>query len=106
MPSFFPCSKFHLSPEVPSTPETDPCSRVKEYLLDLSRELVDNKDKVTLRETSGEPTNVVELRADKDEIGKLIGRKGRTADALRTVLNCAAARFDKRYVLHIMDEVE
>jgi uncharacterized protein len=88
---FFLASTFCSQTSETSSAELDPCARIKQYILDLSKELVDNKETVSLRETSGEPTNVVELKVDKDEIGKLIGRKGRTADALRTVLNSAVA---------------
>jgi uncharacterized protein len=81
----------------------DLLTNVKTFILDLSKELVDNKEKVLLKETFVEPASIVELHVDKEDIGKLIGRKGRTADALRTILNAAALKQDKRFILHIME---
>ena len=47
---------------------------------------------------------MIELKVAKEDIGKVIGRGGRTAEAMRTLLNCAAAKTNKRYTLHILDE--
>lgn len=66
--------------------------------------LVDETERVQVTEVSGNQTNIVELKVAKADIGKVIGRQGRTADAIRTIINCAAAKFSKRYILEIIDE--
>jgi predicted RNA-binding protein YlqC (UPF0109 family) len=66
--------------------------------------LVDETERVEVTEVAGSQTSVIELKIGKGDIGKVIGRQGRTADAIRTIVNCAAAKFSKRYILEIIDE--
>ena len=77
---------------------------MKELVEFIARSLVDEVGKIEISEISGSQTNIIELKVAKEDIGKVIGRQGRTADAIRTILNCAAAKISKRYILQIIDE--
>jgi len=77
---------------------------MKELVEYVAKSLVDLDEKVEVTEITGSQTNVIELKVAKEDIGKVIGRQGRTADAIRTILNCAAAKVSKRYILQIIDE--
>lgn len=79
-------------------------SPMKELIDYIARSLVDNADRIEINEITGAQTNVIELKVAKEDIGKVIGRNGRTADAIRTILNCGAAKLNKRYILQIIDE--
>jgi hypothetical protein len=70
----------------------------------ISKALVDEVGRIEISEIQGNQTNIIELKVAKEDIGKVIGRQGRTADAIRTILNCAAAKMSKRYILQIIDE--
>ena len=70
----------------------------------IAEALVDETAKIEIHEIEGNQTNIIELKVAKEDIGKVIGRQGRTADAIRTILNCAAAKLSKRYILQIIDE--
>ncbi len=65
--------------------------------------LVDNPGEVSVTEIEGEQTSVIELRVAKEDIGKVIGKKGRNAQAIRTILSAASAKHKKRAVLEIAD---
>ena len=69
----------------------------------IARSLVDLPDQVTVNEIEGEKTTILELRVDEDDLGKIIGRHGRTAKAMRTVINAAATKERKRAVLEILE---
>ena len=77
---------------------------MKELVEFVARALVDDIGRIEISEVSGNQTNIIELKVAKEDIGKVIGRQGRTADAIRTILNCAAAKVNKRYILQIIDE--
>jgi predicted RNA-binding protein YlqC (UPF0109 family) len=77
---------------------------MRELIDFVAKSLVDNVDSVEINEIAGTQTNVIELKVAKEDVGKVIGRNGRTADAIRTILNCGAAKLNKRYILHIIDE--
>jgi predicted RNA-binding protein YlqC (UPF0109 family) len=77
---------------------------MKELIDYIAKSLVDNSERVEINEIAGTQTNVIELKVAKEDVGKVIGRNGRTADAIRTILNCGAAKLNKRYILHIIDE--
>ena len=69
------------------------------------RKLVDKPDSVQLTEEEREANKVVfELKVDPEDVGKVIGRKGRTANAIRTLLSAVAAREGKRAILEIVDK--
>lgn len=70
----------------------------------IAKALVDEVERIEITEITGNQTNIIELKVAKEDIGKVIGRQGRTADAIRTILNCAAAKLSKRYILQIIDE--
>ncbi len=77
---------------------------MKELVEYIAKALVDEVGRIEISEIAGNQTNIIELKVAKEDIGKVIGRQGRTADAIRTILNCAAAKLSKRYILQIIDE--
>jgi hypothetical protein len=78
-------------------------SELKDLMVYISKALVDMPDKVEVNEISGEQTTVIELKVDKTDLGKVIGKQGRTARALRTILNAASTKLRKRSVLEIIE---
>ena len=74
-----------------------------ELMEHMAKALVDNPEKVVVEEIKGKNTSVIELRVAKEDVGKVIGKKGRNADALRTILGAAATKQGKTYVLEIID---
>jgi predicted RNA-binding protein YlqC (UPF0109 family) len=77
---------------------------MKKLVAYIAEALVDETGSININEIEGNQTNIIELKVAKSDIGKVIGRQGRTADAIRTILNCAAAKVNKRYILQIIDE--
>ena len=69
----------------------------------ISQALVDNPDQVEVTEVIGEQTSVIELRVAKEDLGKVIGKQGRTAKAIRTILSATSAKVHKRAVLEIIE---
>lgn len=78
-------------------------SELKDLIQYVSKALVDMPDSVVVNEVSGEQTTVIELKVDKSDLGKVIGKQGRTARALRTILNAASTKLRKRSVLEIIE---
>ena len=76
---------------------------MKELNKYISQSLVDNPDKVEVTEIIGEQTSVIELRVAKEDLGKVIGKQGRTAKAIRTILSATSAKMHKRAVLEIIE---
>lgn len=76
---------------------------MKELVEGIAKALVDNSDAVEVGEIEGEQTTVIELKVDKDDIGKVIGKQGRTARAMRTILGAASTKIGKRTVLEILE---
>ena len=76
---------------------------MKELVKYIAQSLVDNQDKVEVTEIVGEQTSVIELRVAKEDLGKVIGKQGRTAKAIRTILSAASAKIHKRAVLEIIE---
>jgi hypothetical protein len=76
---------------------------MKELVEFVAKALVDHPEAVEVREVEGEKTTIIELKVADDDVGKVIGRQGRTARALRTVLAAAATRVRKRAVLEIIE---
>ena len=74
-----------------------------ELVGEMAKALVDSPDKVIVHELKGQNTSVIELRVAKEDVGKVIGKKGRNAEALRTILGAAAMKERKNYVLEIID---
>jgi len=78
-------------------------SAMKELLEEIARALVDNPEDVQVTEVEGEQTTVLELRVREEDLGKVIGRQGRTARAIRTLLSAAGMKIHKRFVLEILE---
>ncbi len=76
---------------------------IKDLVEFIAQALVDRPEDVSVNEVEGEQTSVIELRVAKDDMGKVIGKQGRTARAIRTVLNAAATKARKRVVLEIVE---
>ena len=76
---------------------------MKELILYIAKALVDNPDQVVVEEITTQQTLVLELRVAKEDLGKVIGKKGRTAQAMRTILSCASAKEKKRGILEIVE---
>ncbi len=76
---------------------------MKELIEYIAKVLVDNPDEVKVTELEGKQTSVVELRVAKEDLGKVIGKQGRTARAMRTILGAASAKMKKRSVLEILE---
>jgi predicted RNA-binding protein YlqC (UPF0109 family) len=69
----------------------------------MAKALVDKPDAVSVRETDGEKTTIIELRVAQEDLGKVIGKQGRTARSMRTILNAAGTKLGKRCVLEILE---
>ena len=69
----------------------------------IAKALVDNPDQVQVRSVDGEQVTVLELRVHPTDLGKVIGRQGRTAKAMRTLLGAAGMKLHKRYTLEILE---
>ena len=76
---------------------------MKGLILMIVKSLVDKPDEVDLQEVIGEKTTVLELRVAKEDLGKVIGKQGKTARAMRTILNATATKLKKRAVLEIIE---
>jgi uncharacterized protein len=69
----------------------------------IAKALVDDMDQVTVREVEGENVTVIELRVGPGDLGKVIGKQGRTARAIRTILNANATKLRRRAILEIIE---
>lgn len=76
---------------------------MKELIAYIAKALVDKPDEVTVTEIEGEQTSVLELKVAKEDLGKVIGKQGRTARAMRTILSAASTKIKKRSVLEIIE---
>jgi len=77
--------------------------KMKEFLETLAKNLVDNPDRVEVSEVLGDGVNILKLKVAKEEIGLVIGKNGRTAEALRILLNAVGAKAGKKLVLEIIE---
>ena len=78
-------------------------SSLKEVVETIAKALVDSPDEVAVNEIDGEATTVLELRVATQDLGKVIGKQGRTAKAIRTLLRAAGMKLKKRFVLEILE---
>ena len=78
-------------------------TQMDELVTQIVRSLVDNPQDVLVNAVEGNHTTVLELRVAKEDIGKVIGKQGRTAQALRTLIGAVSAKIRKRTVLEIVD---
>ena len=76
---------------------------MKELIIYIAKALVDNPDQVEVLEVKGGQTSVLELKVAKEDLGKVIGKQGRTARAMRTILSAASTKIKKRTVLEIVE---
>ncbi len=76
---------------------------MRELIEYIAKSLVDRPEDVSVKETQGEKTTIVELRVAQEDLGKVIGKQGRTARAMRTILNAAGTKMGKRCVLEILE---
>ena len=77
---------------------------LKDLVQYLAKALVSNPEAVEIKESANDEAQVLELRVAKEDLGRIIGRQGRTAKSIRTLLNAAAARDNRRVVLEIVEE--
>ena len=75
----------------------------KELLELIAKALVDNPEEVSVSEVGGEQTTILELRVAQEDLGKVIGKQGRTARAIRTILSAAGMKLRKRFHLEIIE---
>ena len=76
---------------------------IKDLITYIAKSLVDQPDLVKVTEIEGEITSVIELSVAKEDIGKIIGKQGKTATAIRTIMNAASKKMKRRSVLEIID---
>ncbi|HLV96755.1 MAG TPA: KH domain-containing protein [Candidatus Acidoferrales bacterium] len=76
---------------------------MKELVEEIAKALVDKPEHVQVRAVEGEQVTVLELRVDPEDLGKVIGRQGRTAKAIRTLLGAAGMKLKKRFTLEILE---
>ena len=77
---------------------------MKEFVQLLAKRLVNNPDAVEVKETQGDAASVLELHVAREDLGRVIGKQGRTAQSLRTLLNAVAARTNHKVVLEIVED--
>ena len=76
---------------------------MKDLIIYIVKALVDQPEKISIEEIEGEHTNVLELSVAKSDMGMIIGKQGRNAQAIRTILSAAAGKTRKRYILEIVE---
>ena len=76
---------------------------MKELIAYIAKALVDKPEEVGVTEIAGVQTSVIELKVAKEDLGKVIGKQGRTARAMRTILSAASTKINKRSVLEIIE---
>jgi uncharacterized protein len=78
------------------------CCSMKELVEIMARSLVDKPEAVSVNEIGGAHSSILELKVAKEDIGKIIGKQGRTADAMRIIISAVSAKMNKRSVLEII----
>ena len=76
---------------------------MKDLIAYIAKALVDKPEEVVVTEIRGQQTSVIELKVAKEDLGKVIGKHGRTALAIRTILNAVSTKMKKRSVLEIIE---
>ena len=76
---------------------------MKDLIAYIAKSLVDKPEEVVVSEIIGEQTSVIELKVAKEDLGKVIGKQGKTARAMRTILSAASTKLNKRSVLEIIE---
>jgi hypothetical protein len=107
MAAFWSRKNRENSEQPPATPEEvtqdTSVSELKEFVEFIAKSLVDYPEQVEVRRIDGEKTMVFELKLNKSDIGKIIGKNGRTIRAIRTLLTTTAAKHGQRAVLEILE---
>ncbi|MEE9165360.1 MAG: KH domain-containing protein [Nitrospinota bacterium] len=76
---------------------------MKELIEFIAKSLVENSEQVEVREVQGDRTTIIELKVAQEDMGKIIGKQGKTARSIRTLLNATAAKVKKKAVLEILE---
>lgn len=76
---------------------------MKNLIAYIAKALVDDPDEVMVTEINGTQSSVIELKVSKDDVGKIIGKQGRTVVAIRTILNAASMKLRKRCILDLVE---
>ena len=76
---------------------------MQELITYIAQALVDNPEEVSVRTLEGNQTSVLELKVAKEDVGKVIGKQGRTAQSMRVLLNAVSSKLNKRFVLEILE---
>ena len=76
---------------------------MREFILHIAQALADRPEEVQVREVEGEQTSVIELKVAKGDLGKVIGKQGRTARAMRIILSASSTKLRKRALLEIIE---
>ena len=76
---------------------------MKELVTEIAKALVDIPDEVSVKEITGEQVTVLELRVAPSDLGKVIGKQGRTARSIRTLLGAAGMKLNRRFTLEILE---
>jgi predicted RNA-binding protein YlqC (UPF0109 family) len=76
---------------------------MKELITLIAKALVDKPEEVEVQEIQGSQTTVIELKVAKEDLGKVIGKRGRTAQSIRTILTAASTKINKRCVLELVE---
>ena len=76
---------------------------IKKLVEDIAKALVDTPDEVAVREVNGEQATILELRVAPSDLGKIIGKQGRTARSIRTLLGAASMKLNHRFTLEILE---
>jgi predicted RNA-binding protein YlqC (UPF0109 family) len=77
---------------------------MKDLVTFLAKQLVNHPEAVEVKETQGDTASVLELKVAKEDIGRVIGKQGRTAKSIRTILNAVASRTNRKVVLEIIED--
>jgi uncharacterized protein len=77
---------------------------MKELVEFLAKHLVNHPEAVEVKETQGDTASILELRVAKEDLGRVIGKQGRTAKSIRTLLNAAASRTNRKVILEIVED--
>ena len=76
---------------------------MRDLVIDIAKALVDSPDEVDVKEVAGEQVTVLELRVAPSDLGKVIGKQGRTARSIRTLLGAAGMKLNRRFTLEILE---
>ena len=77
---------------------------MRNLIVTILEALVDNPSGIKISEVEGESTRIVEVQVDREDVGKIIGKQGRTADAIRTIISAASGKSKKKTTFHIIDQ--